>query len=57
MKQFKHFSDWNIFGFDWVANEDEKGLDKKDITTNPGESMDHLISTFSNDINSLKEAI
>ena len=53
--QFKHANFWNIIGLGWLANEDEKGLDKKDMTINSGKSTNHEISSFSNDISSLSE--
>ena len=54
-KQFKHTGSWNILGMGWLANENEQGLDKKDIVTNSGTSTDHSIFTFFNDISSLQE--
>ncbi len=53
--QYKHKNNKNIFGMGWLANEDEKGLDKSDIKTNTGTSTDHSIFTFFNDISSLAE--
>jgi len=54
-KQYKHAKNGNVLGMGWLANEDESGLDKKDITTNSGTSTDHSIFTFFNDISSLSE--
>jgi RHS repeat-associated protein len=54
-KQYKHKNNKNVSGMGWLANEDEKNLDKKDITTNSGTSTDHSIFTFFNDISSLAE--
>jgi RHS repeat-associated protein len=51
--QYKHKGSKNILGMGWLANEDEKGLDKKDIKTNTGTSTDHSIFSFFNDISSL----
>ncbi|MEO8150668.1 MAG: RHS repeat-associated core domain-containing protein [Bacteroidia bacterium] len=54
--QFKHTNFLNFFCLGWLANEDEKGLNKdKDITTNTGTSSDHAITTFSIDVGSLSE--
>jgi RHS repeat-associated protein len=55
--QFKHANFWNIRGMGWLANEDEQGLDKKDIHTNTDASTDHGIFTFFGDINSLTEGV
>lgn len=54
-QQFKHKGDGNILGMGWLANENEKGLDSKDIYTNTGISTDHSIMTFFNDIRELTE--
>jgi len=54
-EQFKHKGNGNITGMGWLANEDEKGLDKKNIHTNTGTSTDHTIFSFFNDISSLSE--
>jgi hypothetical protein len=53
--QYKHENGWNILGMGWLANEDEKGLDKSNIHTNTGTSTDHSISSFFNDISTLSE--
>ncbi len=55
--QYKHEGGKNILGMGWLANEDEKGLDKKDIKTNTGTSTDHSIFTFFCHISSLAEGI
>ena len=52
-KEYKHANDWNITGLGFLANEDEKGLSKENITTNSGPSTDHNIFSFFNDISSL----
>lgn len=53
--QYKHKGNGNIGGMGFLANEDEQGLDKSDIKTNTGNSTDHSIFTFLNDITSLAE--
>jgi hypothetical protein len=53
--QFIHKNGWNIAGMGWLANEEENGIDKKDVRTNTGTSTDHSIFTFMNDISSLSE--
>jgi RHS repeat-associated protein len=55
IKQFIHKNFWNIFGMGWLANEQEQGIENKDVTINSGTSTDHAISTFFNDISSLDE--
>lgn len=54
-QQFKHANNLNIAGLGWLANENEQGLDKSNITTNSGKSTDHSIFSFLNDISSLSE--
>ena len=54
-EQYEHKNFWNIFGMGWLANEEEQGLDKKNIHTNTGTSTDHSIFSFFNDISSLAE--
>lgn len=54
-KQFIHKNNKNVTGMGWLANEEEQGIDKKDVHTNTGSSTDHSISTFLNDITKLGE--
>ncbi|RXP52376.1 hypothetical protein EC396_11295 [Lutibacter sp. HS1-25] len=51
--QFKHQGFWNILGLGWLANQDENG--KVDVQTNTGNSTDHSIMTFFNDISNMSE--
>lgn len=54
-RQFKHTNRLNLLGMGWLANEDEKGLDKSNIITNSRTSTNHSIFSFFNDVSSLSE--
>lgn len=54
-EQFKHAGKGKLTEMGWLANEDEKGLDKQNIHTNTGTSTAHTIFSFFNDISTLSE--
>lgn len=54
-RQFEHANYFNIWGLGTLANEDEQNLDKNHIYKNTGQSTDHSIQTFFNDISRLQE--
>lgn len=54
-RQFEHANYLNIWGLGTLANEDEQNLDQNHIYKNTGQSTEHSIQTFFNDISSLQE--
>lgn len=52
--QFMHKSNKNLLGMGWLANETEQGIDEEKVHSNTGQSTDHGIMSFFNDINTLE---
>ncbi|WP_246008100.1 RHS repeat-associated core domain-containing protein [Chitinophaga lutea] len=53
--QFKHQGRGKLREAGFLANQDEQGLDRKNITTNTNNSVDHSIHSFFYDISKLEE--